>query len=116
MPPKAMRALQGEQPVTVRACKVSWTGTWMPWWRMILPGCPSPSPREITEFATPYGPVRCKVAEIGPGQTVINPEYEDLKRIALEKSVPLKEVMEKVKAGLLQSGEVSRPKLKIHHG
>ncbi len=72
--------------------------------------------REIAEFATPYGPVRCKVAEIGPGQTVINPEYEDLKRIALEKSIPLKEVMEKVKAGLLQSGEVSRPKLTNHQG
>ena len=70
--------------------------------------------REITEFATPYGPVRCKVAEIGPGQTVINPEYEDLKRIALEESIPLKEVMEKVKAGLIQCEEVSRPKLKIH--
>ncbi len=64
--------------------------------------------REITEFATPYGPVRCKVAEIGPGQTVINPEYEDLKRIALEKSIPLKEVMEKVKAGLPRIRERSR--------
>jgi pyridinium-3,5-bisthiocarboxylic acid mononucleotide nickel chelatase len=57
--------------------------------------------REIVEVATPYGPVRCKVVEVAPGETTVNPEYDDLKRIALEQSVPLKEVMEKVKASLL---------------
>jgi len=70
--------------------------------------------REMVELSTPYGPVRCKVVEVAPGQISVNPEYEDLKRIALEKSVPLKEVMEKVRASLLRSGEVVRPQLKIH--
>jgi pyridinium-3,5-bisthiocarboxylic acid mononucleotide nickel chelatase len=57
--------------------------------------------REIVEVATPYGPVRCKVVEVAPGETTVNPEYDDLKRIALEQEVPLKEVMEKIKASLL---------------
>jgi len=74
------------------------------------------SRREIMDFPTPYGPVRCKVVEVGPGQTVINPEYEDLKRIALERSIPLKEVMETVKASLLQAEGKKKPQLKIHQG
>jgi uncharacterized protein (TIGR00299 family) protein len=49
--------------------------------------------REMASVETPYGTVRVKVARrLG---TVINvaPEYEDCRRLASEKSVPLKEVI-----------------------
>ncbi len=39
---------------------------------------------ETKEFNTPYGSVHCRVAEEEEGVANINPEYEDLKRIALE--------------------------------
>ena len=55
----------------------------------------------IREVRTQYGPVRCKVAETNERITNISPEYEDCKRIALEKKVPLKEVMEAAKAAAL---------------
>ncbi|MGV8075183.1 MAG: nickel pincer cofactor biosynthesis protein LarC [Syntrophobacteraceae bacterium] len=54
--------------------------------------------RSVREVETPYGIVRCKVAESKNGIINIAPEYEDCKRIALERHIPLKEVMEKVKA------------------
>ncbi len=50
--------------------------------------------RRTEEVRTPYGTVRVKVAEVN-GQIVnLSLEYEDCKRIALEKGVPLKEVMD----------------------
>jgi pyridinium-3,5-bisthiocarboxylic acid mononucleotide nickel chelatase len=55
---------------------------------------------EIKEFNTPYGSVHCRVAEVEEGVPTISPEYEDLKRIALEQSIPLEEVMERVRAAL----------------
>jgi uncharacterized protein (TIGR00299 family) protein len=54
--------------------------------------------RSIRELQTAFGPMKFKVAQVG--STVINvaPEYEDCKRIALERSVPLKEVMDAARA------------------
>jgi uncharacterized protein (TIGR00299 family) protein len=50
--------------------------------------------RSIREAQTRYGRVRFKVAQLG-GQTInVSPEYEDCKRLALEKGVALREVME----------------------
>ncbi len=57
--------------------------------------------RTIREVQTQYGPVKCKVAETDNGIVNISPEYEDCKRIALERKVPLKEVMETAKAAAL---------------
>jgi uncharacterized protein (TIGR00299 family) protein len=54
--------------------------------------------RQIVEFQTKYGPVKGKVAEANGEIINISPEYEDCKRIALEKKVPLKEVMEAARA------------------
>ena len=45
-------------------------------------------PREVSEVETKYGKVRIKVS----GEMRFQPEYEDCKRIALEKGVPIQEV------------------------
>lgn len=54
--------------------------------------------RTIREVQTKYGPVKSKVAETDNGIINISPEYEDCKRIATEKKVPLKEVMDAARA------------------
>ena len=50
--------------------------------------------REIRTVQTPYGPIRVKVGKRGGLVTIVSPEYEDCRRIALEKNVPLREVMQ----------------------
>jgi uncharacterized protein (DUF111 family) len=59
--------------------------------------------RTIREVETPYGTVRCKVAELDGKITNISPEYDDCKRAALEKNIPLKTIMETARA--MASGE-----------
>ncbi|MGH9404587.1 MAG: nickel pincer cofactor biosynthesis protein LarC [Terriglobia bacterium] len=49
--------------------------------------------RELVTVGTAYGPVRVKVARQNGRVLNASPEYEDCRRIAEEKSVPLKEVM-----------------------
>jgi uncharacterized protein (TIGR00299 family) protein len=58
--------------------------------------------RSIREVTTRYGPVRFKVAQLGEQTSNVSPEYEDCKRIALEKGVPLREVMEEARAVALE--------------
>ncbi len=53
--------------------------------------------REIVEIQTQYGPVQGKIAKTDNGVLNISPEYEDCRRVALEKKVPLKEVMDAVR-------------------
>jgi pyridinium-3,5-bisthiocarboxylic acid mononucleotide nickel chelatase len=48
-------------------------------------------PRTIELVDTPYGPVRVKRAELG-GRTRVQPEYDDLVRIARERTLALSEV------------------------
>ncbi|QTA92715.1 nickel pincer cofactor biosynthesis protein LarC [Desulfonema magnum] len=50
--------------------------------------------RTIKKIHTKYGPIKFKVAECSGEIVNISPEYEDCKRVALEKSIPLKAVME----------------------
>jgi len=53
--------------------------------------------RSIREVLTRYGPVKVKVAEAN-GQIInVTPEYEDCKRLAMEKSVSLQDVMEQTR-------------------
>ena len=53
--------------------------------------------RKIVRVKTPLGPVRVKVSTLN-GKTVnIQPEYEDCKKIAEKKKLPLREVMDEVK-------------------
>ncbi|MBI5181981.1 MAG: nickel pincer cofactor biosynthesis protein LarC [Nitrospirae bacterium] len=53
--------------------------------------------REIKEIKTKYGKVHIKIGFIGKEIFSINPEYEDCKRIAIKKNIPLKKVMEEIK-------------------
>jgi uncharacterized protein (TIGR00299 family) protein len=48
--------------------------------------------RSIHEVETPYGVVRVKVARWGKGRGRASPEYEDCRRLAEEKGVPLREI------------------------
>ncbi len=50
-------------------------------------------PREFVEVETPYGIVKVKVARLGREIVNIAPEYEDCRRIAIERKIPLKEIM-----------------------
>jgi len=56
--------------------------------------------REIKEIDTAYGKIRMKVSKRGDEVLTATPEYEDCKRIADEKNVPLKIVMEEAKKHL----------------
>jgi uncharacterized protein (TIGR00299 family) protein len=53
--------------------------------------------RRIATIETPYGPLPVKVAEIEGAIVNIAPEYEDCRRVALEKGLPLKQVMDTVR-------------------
>jgi pyridinium-3,5-bisthiocarboxylic acid mononucleotide nickel chelatase len=53
--------------------------------------------RSIKEVPTAYGPIKVKVAEVNGSIINVTPEYEDCKRLALEKKVPLKEIMEQAR-------------------
>jgi hypothetical protein len=53
--------------------------------------------REFEEIDTAYGKVRIKTSRRGDEILSVTPEYDDCKRIAEEKQVPLKTVMEEAK-------------------
>ena len=53
-------------------------------------------PRKIREMATPFGPVQVKEVSDPVGGVHVVPEYEDCKRIALEKNLPLKAVYDAI--------------------
>ena len=55
------------------------------------------SDREILTFKTKYGKIRFKLAKWEGEIVNLSPEYEDCKRLALEKKVPLKEIFEEAK-------------------
>lgn len=48
--------------------------------------------RSLHTVETPYGPVRVKIAYTGGEQTKAAPEYEDCRRLAAAKGIPLREV------------------------
>lgn len=51
-------------------------------------------PAEVKEIQTEYGPIRYKIARIGEKDVNVAPEYEDCKRIALDRAIPLKDVID----------------------
>jgi uncharacterized protein (DUF111 family) len=53
--------------------------------------------REIREVETVYGLIRIKISKRGDEVLTITPEYEDCRKIAEEKQIPLKQVMEEAK-------------------
>lgn len=60
---------------------------WTTWSRLVLP-------REERSVETPWGLVRVKIAVAPDGSRNVAPEYEDCRRIALEKNVALKHVLQ----------------------
>ena len=54
--------------------------------------------RDWVEVETGYGVVRVKVARDGAGVRNVAPEYEDCRRVARDKGVPLKEVLQRATA------------------
>jgi uncharacterized protein (TIGR00299 family) protein len=58
--------------------------------------------RAIKEIRTTYGTVRIKVARVGDKIINIAPEYEDCKRLAIERDVPLKDVMAAAQSAAMQ--------------
>ncbi len=57
--------------------------------------------RLIEEVETRYGTIHVKVAKNNGRIINLTPEYEDCKRVALDKQIPLKKVMEDVKSEIL---------------
>jgi uncharacterized protein (TIGR00299 family) protein len=53
--------------------------------------------REIREVETVYGKVRMKVSRQGDETLTVTPEYEDCRRIAEERQIPLKQVIEEAR-------------------
>lgn len=50
--------------------------------------------RSTETVKTPYGPVRVKISRLDGGEIKITPEYEDCRRLAQEKQVPLREIVQ----------------------
>ena len=59
--------------------------------------------REVVKVETAFGPVNMKVARLKGKIVNVSPEFEDCRRLADEKAVPLKEVMQAAQAA---SGEL----------
>jgi hypothetical protein len=60
--------------------------------------------RELREADTVYGKVRIKISRQGDKVLSATPEYEDCRRIAEEKRLPLKQVMEEAKNQFYRNG------------
>jgi len=60
--------------------------------------------REIREIDTIYGRVKVKISKRGNEVLTVTPEYEDCRRIAEEKKVPLKAVMDEAKNAFYRKG------------
>lgn len=58
--------------------------------------------RHWVEVDTGYGTVRVKVARDGSGVRNFSPEYEDCRRVALDKGLPLKEVIQRANSAFLK--------------
>lgn len=54
--------------------------------------------REVRTVETSYGKIRMKISRRGDEIMTVTPEYEDCKKLAEEKQVPLKTVMDEAKA------------------
>ncbi|NTW67248.1 MAG: nickel pincer cofactor biosynthesis protein LarC [Nitrospirae bacterium] len=62
--------------------------------------------REVRQVETAYGTVRIKVSSRNGEVLTVTPEYEDCKKLADNKQVPLKTVMDEAKAKALSRKEI----------
>jgi hypothetical protein len=60
--------------------------------------------REMVQVETEFGTVRVKVASLEDRRVNFVPEYEDCRRLAAEKSVPLKDVIAAANRAFLNAG------------
>jgi uncharacterized protein (DUF111 family) len=60
--------------------------------------------RQIEEVDTIFGKVRIKISKLNDEILTITPEYDDCRRIAGEKQMPLKTVMEEAKSQFFRKG------------
>jgi uncharacterized protein (TIGR00299 family) protein len=61
--------------------------------------------REIRDVETAYGKIRIKISKRGDEILTVTPEYDDCRRIAEEKNVPLKTVMEEARNAFSRKGK-----------
>lgn len=69
--------------------------------------------REILNFETKYGKIRFKIARWEGDVINLFPEYEDCKRLALKRKIPLKDVFEEAKKVAVTFQE-SRQNILLH--
>jgi len=55
-------------------------------------------PRELVRLPTAFGPVTVKLARLGGRVVTLTPEFEECRRIARERSLPVRDVVEQVRA------------------
>ena len=67
--------------------------------------------RETLSFDTKYGKIRFKLARWEGAVINVSPEYEDCKRLALERKIPLKEVFEEARRLAVTVSKGSKVKL-----
>ncbi len=66
--------------------------------------------RDVREVDTVYGKIRIKISRRGNEILTITPEYEDCRRIAEERQIPLKQVMEEAKNNVNRGGTETQRK------
>jgi uncharacterized protein (DUF111 family) len=64
--------------------------------------------REIRTLRTRFGKMRFKLARWDGKVVNLSPEYDDCKRLALEKGIPIKEVFEEARTEALAAKEGKR--------
>ena len=65
-------------------------------------------PRESREIASPWGPVRIKVGDLGDGEVRVAPEYESCREISDRTGLPLRDVYREIERLLRESADSSR--------
>jgi uncharacterized protein (DUF111 family) len=64
---------------------------WSEWRRAVLP-------REMVTLATSYGPIPFKVSRLEGRVVTVTPEFTEVARIAREKALPVREVLDQARA------------------
>jgi uncharacterized protein (TIGR00299 family) protein len=65
-------------------------------------------PRRHVRVRTPYGMVRIKVTEDEEAETVATPEYEDCRKLAARRGVPLRRVLDEARSAWLRKAGRAR--------
>jgi uncharacterized protein (DUF111 family) len=55
-------------------------------------------PREMVSLATAHGPISFKVSRLDGRAVTVTPEFEEVRRIARDKGLPVREVLEGARA------------------